>query len=309
MSRLWSVSAEVARAVKARRPVVALETTLVTHGLPHPEGLAVAAELEDVVRRGGAVPATIGVMDGRLRVGLTRKELERLAGGAGVAKLNLSNLAAHLASGSAGSTTVAATVVAAHGAGIEVMATGGIGGVHHDAAQTGDVSADLTALARFPVAVVCSGAKAVLDLPRTLEALETLGVPVYGLGTDRFPAFYRRDSGLAVDHRFDTARDLAAVVRAHFDLGLGSGVVVANPVPAEDELPAAIYEASLAGALADAKSRAVRGRDLTPFLLERMRERTEGGSVFSNRALLRANAAAAADLAVALAAGPRRTRR
>ena len=200
-------------------------------------------------------------------------------------------------------------MVAAHGAGIEVMATGGIGGVHRDAAQTGDVSADLTALARFPVAVVCSGAKAVLDLPRTLEALETLGVPVYGLGTDRFPAFYRRDSGLPVDHRFDTARDLAAVVRAHFDLGLGSGVVVANPVPAEDELPAAIYEASLAGALADAKRRAVRGRDLTPFLLERMRERTEGGSVFSNRALLRANAAAAADLAVALAAGPRRTRR
>jgi pseudouridine-5'-phosphate glycosidase len=309
VSRLWSVSAEVARAVKARRPVVALETTLVTHGLPRPEGLAVAAELEDVVRRGGATPATIGVMDGRLRVGLTRKELERLAGGAGVAKLNLSNLAAHLASGSAGSTTVAATVVAAHGAGIEVMATGGIGGVHRDAAQTGDVSADLTALARFPVAVVCSGAKAVLDLPRTLEALETLGVPVYGLGTDRFPAFYRRDSGLPVDHRFDTARDLAAAVRAHFDLGLGSGVVVANPVPAEDEMPAAIYEASLEGALADAKRQAVRGRDLTPFLLERMRERTEGRSVFSNRALLRANAAAAATLAVALAGGPRRTRR
>jgi pseudouridine-5'-phosphate glycosidase len=190
-----------------------------------------------------------------------------------------------------------------------VMATGGIGGVHRDAARTGDVSADLTALTRFPVAVVCSGAKAVLDLPRTLEALETLGVPVYGLGTDRFPAFYRRDSGLPVDHRFDTARDLAAAVRAHFDLGLGSGVVVANPVPAEDEMPAAIYEASLAGALADAKRQAVRGRDLTPFLLERLRDLTDGASVFSNRALLRSNAAAAAALAVVLGRLGRRGRR
>ena len=308
MNRLWSVSREVARAVKARRPVVALETTLVTHGLPRPEGLAVAAELEERVRRGGAVPATIGVLGGRLRVGLTEDELARLAGAPGVAKLNLSNLAAHLASGSAGSTTVAATVVAAHGAGIEVLATGGIGGVHREAAQTGDVSADLTALARHPVAVVCAGAKAVLDLPRTLEALETLGIPVYGLGTDRFPAFYRRDSGLPVDHRFDTAPELAAGVRAHFDLGLGSGVVVANPVPAEDEMPAALYDASLERAMADARQKAVRGRDLTPFLLERLRELTEGRSVFSNRALLRANAAAGAALAVALAAGRRRAR-
>lgn len=301
MNRLWRVSREVARAVKAGRPVVALETTLVTHGLPRPGGLSVAAELEDVVRRGGAVPATIGVLDGRLRVGLTRTELERLAGAPGVAKLNLSNLASHLASGAPGSTTVAATVVAAHGAGIQALATGGIGGVHREAARTGDVSADLTALARFPVAVVCSGAKAVLDLPRTLEALETLGVPVYGLGTDRFPAFYRRDSGLPVDQGFETARELAIAVRAHFDLGLGSGVVVANPVPAEDEMPKALYESSLETALADARRRAVRGRDLTPFLLERLRELTEGKSVFSNRALLRANAAAAAALAVALA--------
>jgi pseudouridine-5'-phosphate glycosidase len=308
VSRLWRVSTAVARAVKARRPVVALETTLVTHGLPRPEGLNVAAELEEVVRRGGAVPATIGVLDGRVRVGLTKTELERLAAAAGVAKLNLSNLASHLASGAPGSTTVAATVVAAHGAGIEVLATGGIGGVHREADRTGDVSADLTALARFPVAVVCSGAKAVLDLPRTLEALETLGVPVYGFGTDRFPAFYRRDSGLQVDHRFETARELAVAVRAHFDLGVGSGIVVANPVPAEDEMPAALYASSLEAALADAARRGVRGRDLTPFLLERLRELTEGRSVFSNRALLRANAAAAADLAVALARS-RRARR
>jgi len=309
MNRLWRVSTVVARAVKARRPVVALETTLVTHGLPSAEGLIVAAELEDVVRSAGAVPATIGVLDGRLRVGLTSAELERLAGAPGVAKLNLSNLASQLASGGPGSTTVGATVMAAHGAGIAVMATGGIGGVHRDAGQTGDVSADLTALARFPVAVVCSGAKAVLDLPRTLEALETLGVPVYGLGTGRFPAFYRRDSGLAVDHAFDTPADLAAAVRAHFDLGLGSGVVVAHPVPAEDEMPAGVYESSLERALADAGRQAVRGRALTPFLLERLRELTEGRSVFSNRALLRSNAAAAAALAVALARSARGARR
>ena len=182
-----------------------------------------------------------------------------------------------------------------------MLATGGIGGVHRGAGETGDVSADLTALARFPVAVVCSGAKAVLDLPRTLEALETLGVPVFGLRTDRFPAFYRRDSGLPVDHAFDTLAELAAAVRAHFDLGLGSGVVVANPVPVEDEMPAELYESSLERALADARGQAVRGRDLTPFLLERLRALTEGRSVFSNRALLRANAAAAAALAVALA--------
>jgi pseudouridine-5'-phosphate glycosidase len=309
VNRLWRVSPEVARAVKARRPVVALETTLVTHGLPRAEGLDVAAELEEVVRRGGALPATIGVLDGHLRVGLGAKELERLASAPRVAKLNLSNVAAHMATGSSGSTTVAATIVAAHGAGIEVLATGGIGGVHREAAQTGDVSSDLTALARYPVAVVCAGAKAVLDLPRTLEALETLGVPVYGLGTDRFPAFYRRDSGLPVDHRFETPREMAAAVRAHFDLGLGSGVIVANPVPAEDEMPAAIYESSLERALADARGEAVKGRDLTPFLLERLRELTEGRSVFSNLALLRANAAVAADLAVALAGGPRRARR
>jgi len=309
VNRLWQVSAGVARAVKARRPVVALETTLVTHGLPRAEGLTVAAELEDVVRAGGAVPATIGVLDGRLRVGLSAGELQRLADAPGVAKLNLSNLASQLASGGPGSTTVAATLLAAHGAGIEVMATGGIGGVHRDAGQTGDVSADLTALGRFPVAVVCSGAKAVLDLPRTLEALETLGVPVYGLGTDRFPAFYRRDSGLPVDHAFDAPADLAAAVRAHFDLGLGSGVVVAHPVPAQDEMPAEIYEQTLERALADADRGAVRDRALTPFLLDRLRELTEGASVFSNRALLRSNAAAAAALAVVLGRLGRRIRR
>jgi pseudouridylate synthase len=298
-----AVSEEVRDALAARRAAVALETTLVTHGLPHPEGLHAAAELEQEVRKSGAVPATIGVLDGHIRVGLSAAELERLATSQGVAKLNLSNLAAHLATGDPGSTTVAATMFAAHEAGIEVFATGGIGGVHREVSETDDVSADLTALARFPVAVVCAGAKAVLDLPRTIERLETLGVPVYGLRTDRFPAFYRRDGGLPVDYGFSDIDALAAAVRSHFRLGLGTGVVVGNPIPIENEMPQGLYERALAQALEAAARANVRGRAVTPFLLERLCELTEGRSVFSNRALLLHNARVAAALAVALRRG------
>jgi pseudouridine-5'-phosphate glycosidase len=181
------------------------------------------------------------------------------------------------------------------------LATGGIGGVHRDAGESGDVSSDLTALARFPMAVVCAGAKAVLDLAKTVEALETLGVPTYGLGTNTFPAFYRRESGLPVDRRFEAVEDLARAVRAHFSLGLGTGVVVANPIPPQEEMPAPLYEKALAQALADAARARLRGRGVTPFLLERLRELTEGHSVFSNRALLRHNARVAGALAEALA--------
>jgi pseudouridine-5'-phosphate glycosidase len=300
VSDLWSVAPEVAEALAAGRPVVALETTLVTHGLPHPEGVSAAAELEAEVRATGAVPATIGVLDGRARVGLSAGDLERLATAKGVAKLNLSNLAAQLASGRAGSTTVAATLFLAHRVGIRVLATGGIGGVHRDAGESGDVSSDLTALARFPVVVVCAGAKAVLDLGKTVEALETLGVPIYGWGTDKFPAFYRRESDLPVDRRFDALDELAKAVRAHLSLGLGTGMVVANPIPAEEEMPGPLYERALAQALADAARARLRGRGVTPFLLERLRELTEGRSVFSNRALLRHNARVAGALAEAL---------
>ncbi len=223
MTELWSCSERVARALAAREPVVALETTVVTHGLPHPEGIAAALALEEEVRDSGATPATIGVLRGAIRIGLTRDELDELATAPGVCKTNLSNLAAVVASGGAGSTTVAATMFAAHANGIRVFATGGIGGVHRGAGESGDVSADLTALARLPVAVVCAGAKAILDLPRTLEMLETLGVPVLGLETDEFPAFYRRSSGLPVDRRVDSIADLAASVSAHFRLGLRYG--------------------------------------------------------------------------------------
>ena len=297
-----SVSPAVAAAIAARRPVVALETTLITHGLPQPDGLHVAGELERVVVAHGALPATIGILDGVVRVGMTSAELERLAGTPGVAKVNPSTIAAVVAAGGSGSTTVAATLLAADQAGIRVFATGGIGGVHRQAEITGDVSADLLALARHRVAVVTAGAKAVLDLPRTVELLETLGVPVLGYGTDEFPAFYRRASGLRVDCRCDSIAEITATIRAHFEIGPPTGVVVANPVPVADEMPEDVYEAALAAALAAADEAGVRGRDVTPFLLDRMRAATGGTSVAVNRALLESNAAVAAEIAVALAA-------
>ena len=292
---------DVARALASRRPVVALETTVVTHGLPHPDGVQAALALEAEVTTAGAVPATIGVWGGSVHVGIARAELESLAAAPGVAKLNLSNFAAVLAAGGPGSTTVAATMLAAHRGGIEVFATGGIGGVHRDAHESGDVSADLTALSRIPVAVVCAGAKAILDLPRTVEMLETLGVPVYGLGTDEFPAFYRRSSGLPVDRRFEDVASMAVAVRTHFALGTGTGVLVANPIPEADEMPRELYERALGEALAAAAREHVRGRAVTPFLLDRMRAITGGESVRVNLALLRNNARVAARLAAALA--------
>ena len=292
---------EVAQALAGGQPVVALETTVVTHGLPHPDGVAAALALEDEIRRGGATPATVGVLRGAIRIGLTDAELTELATTPGVAKANLSNLAATVGSGRAGSTTVAATMFAAHANGIQVFATGGIGGVHREASVSGDVSADLTALSRIPIAVVCAGAKAILDLPRTVEMLETLGVPVLGLQTDEFPAFYRRSSGLPVDSRMDTIEDLAAAIRVHFELGLGTGVLVGNPIPVSDELPSHTCERMLETALADAEAQHLRGRGVTPFLLERLRALSGGESVLANLALLANNARVAAQLARALA--------
>jgi pseudouridine-5'-phosphate glycosidase len=294
-------SDEVADAIAAGRPVVALETTVVTHGLPHPDGVAAALALESEVRQHGATPATIGILRGAVRVGLTMAELNELATTPDIVKVNLSNLAATVAAGRPGATTVAATMFAAHVTGIGVFATGGIGGVHRDAGTSGDVSADLTALSRIPIAVVCAGAKAILDLPRTVEMLETLGVPVLGLQTNEFPAFYRRSSGLPVDSRMDTIEQLASAIRTHLGLGLRTGVLIANPIPAADELPAETYERALATALSEAESQGVRGRSVTPFLLERLRALSEGESVRANLALLTNNARVAARLARALA--------
>ena len=301
MKGLCEFGDEVARAVASKAPVVALETTLVTHGLPHPDGVTTAMSLEQIVREAGATPATIGIIGGSIRIGLTPAELEQLATTPNVAKINLSNLAAALASGQPGSTTVAATMFAARASGIRVFATGGIGGVHRNASESGDVSADLTALARIPVAVVSAGAKAILDLPRTVEMLETLGVPVFGFRTDEFPAFYRRSTGLPVDRRYDSITDLASAVRLHLSLGLGTGVLIANPIPMADEMPSELYDRALHTALSEAETQRIRGRAVTPFLLERMHAVTAGESVRANVALLRHNAHVAAALAVAWA--------
>lgn len=290
---------EVAEALAAGRPVVALETTVVTHGLPSPAGLEVAAEMESLIREHGAVPATIALLDGRARIGVPAADLARLEAH-DAEKVNLGNLAAVLAAGRPGSTTVAATLALAHRAGIKVFATGGIGGVHRDAAETYDVSGDLTALARFPLAVVCAGAKAILDLPKTVESLETLGVPVLGYRTDEFPAFYRRESGLPIDARCEGADELARAVATHFELNGGTGVVVANPIPAEAEMPRSLYDEALSAALSELQPGAARGRAVTPFLLGALERLTAGRSVTANRALLLANARLAARLAVEL---------
>ena len=299
MKGLCEYGDEVARALASNAPVVALETTLVTHGLPHPDGVTTALSLEQIVREAGATPATIGIIDGVIRIGLTRNELQRLADDPHVAKVNLSNLAAAVSSGQPGSTTVAATMFAAHANGLRVFATGGIGGVHRDASESGDVSADLTALSRIPIAVVSAGAKAILDLRRTVEMLETLGVPVFGFGTDEFPAFYRRSSGLPVDRRYDSITELASAVRLHLSLGLGTGVLIANPIPIADEVPSELYDRALQTALSKAEAHGLRGRAVTPFLLDEMRAVTGGESVRANVALLRHNAQVAAALAVA----------
>jgi len=308
MNARIQVAPAVAAALTRGAPVVALETTLVTHGLPQPDGLSAAIELEETVATRGALPATIGILGGTIHVGMNRGQLERLANSQHVSKVNTGNLAAILAAGTDGSTTVAATLYAADATGIRVFATGGIGGVHRHAETRGDVSADLIALARHRVAVVCAGAKAILDLPRTVEMLETLGVPVLGLDTEEFPAFYRRSSGLRLDRRCPDVAAVAAAVRVHFELGLPTGVVVANPVPIAHEMPAETYERALAAALEAVEQAGVQGRDVTPFLLERMRALTGGTSVAVNRALLTHNAAVAADLAIALGPAAARPR-
>ncbi len=299
-SAFLDLSGDVQAALAAGRPVVALETTVITHGLPPGEGLDAAVAIEASVREAGAQPATIGVLGGRVRVGLSRVDLEALSRSPGVEKLNPGNLAAQVAAGRPGSTTVAASIMVAARAGITVFSTGGIGGVHRAAGETGDISADLFALARYPVAVVCAGAKAVLDLPRTIEALESLGVPVLGFRTDSFPAFYRRTSALSVDVRVDSLADTAAAIRAHFDISPAGGLLVVNPIPAQFEMAEHVYDRALRQALLDVEKAGLRGRAVTPFLLERMRQLTEGASVFSNRALLVNNARLAAQIAKAL---------
>ncbi|HYY12304.1 MAG TPA: pseudouridine-5'-phosphate glycosidase [Kineosporiaceae bacterium] len=295
---------EVAAALADGRPVVALESTIVTHGMPYPRNLETALGVQDVVRAHGAVPATIAVTAGRLRVGLPDADLEQLAAGQGIAKASRRDLPALVAAGRSAGTTVAATMYLAAGAGIPIFATGGIGGVHRGAETTFDISADLDELASTPVAVVSAGAKSILDLPRTLEVLETRGVPVVGFGTDEFPAFFTRTSGLPVDSRVDTPEELAALLAAHRRLGMRGGVLVANPVPAADALAPQDVDGAVDQAVAEAERAGIGRRDLTPYLLARVVELTGGRSLTANVALVRDNARVAALTAVALAGLP-----
>jgi len=296
---LLDVRKDVRAAVAAGKPVVALESTIIAHGFPYPENLRLARAVEEAVREAGAVPATIGLVDGRIVVGLDRAQIERFAHDREAVKVSRRNLAATLASGRLGATTVAGTMLCAQHAGIRVFATGGIGGVHRGAATTMDISADLTELARTPVCVVCAGAKSILDLPLTLEYLETQGVPVLGYGTDRFPAFYTPDSGLAVPVRVETAAEAAAVATRHWALG-GGGLVVAVPIPAADALDAAYIEGITTEAVTEATRRGITGAAWTPFVLDQVRERTGGRSVAANVALVLNNARVAAEIARAL---------
>jgi pseudouridine-5'-phosphate glycosidase len=301
MDDLIERSPEVAEAQAAGRPVVALESTIITHGMPYPQNLETARAVEAAVREAGATPATIAVMGGRLRVGLTEDALGALAQARGVAKLSRADLALCLASGGIGATTVAATMIAAHRAGISVFATGGIGGVHRGAEESFDISADLRELSETPVTVVAAGAKAILDLPKTLEVLETLGVPVIAVGQDAFPAFWSRDSGLSAPLRLDTAEEIAAAHRMRAALGLPGGQLVANPIPAEAEIPAETLAPLIAEANAQAVAEGVSGKAVTPFLLQWLFERTGGRTLEANIALVLNNARLAARIARALA--------
>jgi pseudouridylate synthase len=303
MHETVDVAHEVAAALRAQRAVVALESTIVAHGMPWPQNLETARALEAEVRASGATPATIAIIDGRLRVGLDGGELEALArGAAGIAKASRRDIPVLVAQRATGATTVAATMIIAALAGIRVFATGGIGGVHRGAETTFDISADLPELARTPVAMVCAGAKAILDLRLTLEYLETHGVPVIGYRTDRLPAFWTRDSGLAVDSRADDAQSVARIMQAKWQLGLAGGIVVANPIPERFELAQEAVDSAIARAIDEARAQNIAGKALTPYLLARVNALTAGDSLASNIALVRNNARVAAEIATAYAA-------
>ncbi|MCB9301824.1 MAG: pseudouridine-5'-phosphate glycosidase [Lewinellaceae bacterium] len=293
------LSPEVQAALKEDSPVVALESTIISHGMPYPKNVETALEVEREVKAHGAVPATIAILGGRLKAGLSEAEINYMGKqGSMVQKASRRDLPVLLARGLDGATTVAATMIVAGLAGIRVFATGGIGGVHRGATQTMDISADLQELARTSVAVVCAGAKSILDLELTLEYLETHGVPVLGYQTDEFPAFYTRSSGLPVDYRTDTPLEAARILHAKWALGLAGGIIIANPVPEAYAMPSAKIETVIRRALAEAEARGVKGKAITPFLLSRIEELTEGKSLEANIQLVINNARLAAEVAV-----------
>jgi pseudouridine-5'-phosphate glycosidase len=303
---IFALSQEVSRALELNLPVVALESTVITHGLPYPENVSLADDMEDAIRNQGVTPATIGVIDGRVQIGMVPAQLQFLAtSGDELAKISLRDFAPVVAFMGSGGTTVAATLYAAHEAGIRVFATGGIGGVHYELSPRRkgafDISADLPALARFPVIVVCAGAKAILDLAATLEYLETWGVPVVGYQTDDFPAFYSRKSGLKTGMRANTPEEVAFLTRTHWALGMQSAVLVAVPPPEEVALESDVVKAAVRSALRAAQTQKITGKDVTPFLLSKVSELTGGTSLRANLGLLLNNANVASLIARALA--------
>ena len=293
-------SSEVAEARANGTPLVALESTIITHGMPSPQNIETARLVEADVRANGAVPATLAVIDGVLHVGLDDDRLEALGQARNVAKLSRADLAVALSRGQTGATTVAATMIAAHHAGIAVFATGGIGGVHRGAESSFDISADLQELAQTPVNVVAAGAKAILDIPKTLEVLETLGVPVIAFGQDEMPAFWSRNSGLLAPLRMDKVEDIAQAFEMRRALGLPGGQLIANPVPQDEEIPAADLAPHIAQSLSEAEQKSIHAKEVTPFLLGRIFELTHGQSLTTNIALVRNNARLAARISTAL---------
>ena len=294
---LLTPSVEVAKAQAEGTPIVALESTIITHGMPYPQNLEVARQVEADVRAAGAIPATMAVLNGTLRAGLDNAELEALAKAKGVAKLSRADMAACIATGGTGATTVAATMIAARLAGIHVFATGGIGGVHKGAELSFDISADLMELAQTPVTVVAAGAKAILDIPKTLEVLETQGVPVIAYGQDDIPAFWSRESGLPAPLRMDDPAQIAAAHRLRVKMGVPGGQLIVNPIPKDAEISAEVLAPIIARAQADADAFGIAGKSVTPYLLQRIFELTEGKSLEANIALVRNNAKLAAGIA------------
>jgi pseudouridine-5'-phosphate glycosidase len=300
----FTVSHEISRALSLSLPIVALESTVVTHGLPRPQNLSLAHDMEFTVREQGAVPATIGVLKGKVRIGMSEADLDELANDPEPRKVSQRDFARAAVKAENGGTTVAGTMFAAHQAGITVFATGGIGGVHKESAF--DVSTDLQALASIPMIVVCAGAKAILDLPATLEYLETMAVPVVGYQTEAFPAFYSQDSGLKVSVKLDTPDEIVKLARAHWDMGMHSAILVTQPVPAGDEIPKSEMDYYILQASQEAIEKKKRGQELTPFLLQRINELTGGRSLRTNLALLLNNARLAAQIAKSIAIMQRR---
>ena len=302
INKYLDIKPEVAEALAAGKPVVALESTIISHGMPYPQNVETALNVERIIRKNGAVPATIAIIGGRLKAGLSPEEIEYFGKkGQAIHKASRRDLAVLCARGEDGATTVATTMIIAHMAGIKIFATGGIGGVHRGAETTMDISADLEELGRTPVMVVCAGAKSILDLGLTLEYLETKGVPVIGYGTEELPAFYTRSSGFKVDYRIDTPEALAAAFRAQQDMGLGGGMLVTNPIPEEYSMDPAVINAAIDQAIAECQEKGIHGKETTPFLLARVAQITGGNSLASNIRLVYNNAKVAAQTAAAMA--------